>query len=388
MDAKQTFLIILEEQLTNQTLVKLTLSKPRKKGGNHAGWQNVFARLIELKGTTQLSCTFRYTTRDETKNFALTDVSSQIEAWLKDNFYNIDLFSEDMHWSLQTNKKNKSHLRSSALKTKKTVDKTHDHQKNRPIKNAKARPYLTALGIANKDGEILKSGQKKFKQINKYIELISHLLKEKPLQKGARIVDMGAGKGYLTFALYDYLVNEQGLDIKMTGIELRPKLVEQCNLIAIVNDFDKLEFIAQDIHEYQPDGGIDMLIALHACDTATDEALVKGINADASIIVVAPCCQKQVRRDMVVPEPLKPILQHGILLERQAELLTDSIRSLVLEAKGYRTKVFEFISTEHTPKNVMITATKHKPRPRAFEEIETIRAVFGVKKHFLLDLLF
>lgn len=387
MDAKQSFLHILEEQISKKTLVKLTLSKPIKKGEEHQDWQNVFARLIELKGDIQLSCTLRYKTRDETKNFALADAKKQIEDWLKDYFYNVDLFSEDTHWSLQTNKKNRSHLRSKALEIPKNADKTHDYQKKRPIQNAKTRPYLTALGIANKDGEILKSGQKKFKQINKYIELISHLLKEHPLPEGARIVDMGSGKGYLTFALYDYLVNEKGLNIKMTGIELRPKLVEQCKLIAIVNDFDELEFVAQDIHQYQPSGGIDMLIALHACDTATDEALAKGINADASIIVVAPCCQKQVRKDMIVPKELKPILQHGILLERQAELLTDSIRSLVLEAKGYKTKVFEFISTEHTPKNVMITATRSKERVDALDEIKTIRRMFGVSEHFLLNLL-
>lgn len=384
MKAKQQFLHILEEQLTRQQLVKLTLSKPRIKS---ADWKNIFARFVEIKGEQMLSCTLRYQTRDETKNFSPTLAAAQIAQWLEEDFFNADLFSANEHWTFQSNKKGKTHLRSKASSIKPVANQQHDHQKQRPILANKPRPYLTALGIANADGKILQHGQKKFRQINKYIELISHLLKEQPLPKGARIVDMGSGKGYLTFALYDYLVNEQGLDIKMTGIELRPNLVTQCNLIANVNDFDNLEFVAQDIHQYQPDGGIDMLIALHACDTATDEALTKGIHAKASIIIVAPCCQKQVRKDMIVPPALKPILQHGIHLERQAVLLTDSIRSLALEASGYSTKVFEFISTEHTPKNIMITATKSKARESAKKEIKTIMKTFGIQRHKLLELL-
>ncbi len=245
MTDKQHFLDILNDELSKNSFVKLTLSKRRQKGSE---WENVFARIIEIKGEKKLSCTLRYKTRDETKNYPLPLAATQISDWLAQDFYNADLFSENTHWSFQSNKKGKEHLRSQALQSKRKANQNHDHKKQRPIEEGKTRPYLTALGIANASGKILQQGQKKFRQINKYIELISHLLKESPLPKGARIVDMGSGKGYLTFALYDYLVNELGMDIKMTGIELRPNLVNQCNLIANVNDFEQLEFIAQDMH--------------------------------------------------------------------------------------------------------------------------------------------
>ncbi|MEL7221885.1 MAG: SAM-dependent methyltransferase, partial [Bacteroidota bacterium] len=258
--------------------------------------------------------------------------------------------------------------------------------KQRPL-SEQPRPYLHALGIANQEGKILQQGKRKFRQINKYIELIEHLLREQPLEPNARLVDMGSGKGYLTFALYDYLVNQKQQAVQMTGIELRQGLVDQCNGIAKKYNFNHLEFIAEDIHQYQPVGGIDMLIALHACDTATDEALAKGIRARANIIVVAPCCHKQVRKSMKPPASLTPMLQHGILLERQAEMLTDAIRSLLLEANGYKTKVFEFVGTEHTPKNVMITAVKSRVRKEAQAEIDQLKSSFGLSHHHLEQLL-
>lgn len=384
MDARPQFEQVLQEVLQAQQLTKLTLSKPRSK---QADLRNVFARLIELKGQVQLSCTFRYKHRDETKNYALATAAKELMAFLAQDFFNADLFTQNKHYAFQSNKKGKSHLRQAAFVAEKEVQLTHDHQKNRPLKTTEGKAYLSALGIANKAGKILQQGQKKFRQINKYIEIISHLLKEHPLKDQARIVDMGSGKGYLTFALYDYLKNEQELQLNMTGIELRPKLVDYCNSVAADNAFDTLSFVAQDIHAYQPTGGIDMLIALHACDTATDEAIAKGINAQAEVIVVAPCCQKQVRKDMSLTPALKPMLKHGILLERQAVMLTDSIRALVLEAYGYKTKVFEFISTEHTPKNLMITASKAKARPEALEEIKQLMELHAVKRHHLLELL-
>ncbi len=378
------WLAALKQSLTSQTLVKITLSKPRYKS---AEWRNAYGRLVEIKGKLQLSVTQRFATRDETYNFSLEEAMPAVEEWLEEHFLNADLFTTEHQYSLQSNKKGKAHLQKKKMVSKNEANREHDQVKNRPLSESEDRVYLFALGIANAEGRILKSGQRKFRQINKYIEIIGHLLEEHPLQAGAQIVDMGSGKGYLTFALYDYLVNEKKLPVKITGIELRPALVDLCNDIAENNGFDGLQFVAGDIHQYEPKGGIDMLIALHACDTATDEALAKGIRAGADLLVVAPCCQKQVRRDMSPPGDLKPVLQHGILLERQAELLTDGLRALYLEEAGYRTKVFEFISTEHTPKNVMITARRSEPKPAARQQIDVLKATFGIQRHHLEDLL-
>jgi len=383
MDAIATFLDHFSQALNKQQLSKLTLSKNRS---GQSDLKNIYARLVMIKEEPHLSCTLRFATRDETKNFSLTEAPAAIKQWLTEDFRQAELFTVSEQFSLMISKKGKGLLRSQTIANREPVSLAHNQEKQRPLAE-RPRPYLTSLGIAGQDGQILQNGRRKFRQINKYIELISHLLREQPLPKDARIVDMGSGKGYLTFGLYDYLVNETHLPIKMTGVELRPDLVKTCTTIAQQNKFEDLEFIAGDIHQYDPAGGIDMLIALHACDTATDEAIAKGIRAQAQLIIVAPCCHKQVRKAMRPPATLLPMLQHGILLERQAEMLTDAIRSLLLEAHGYKTKVFEFIGTEHTPKNVMITAIKSEPRPGALAEINQLKAQFGIERHHLEDLL-
>lgn len=177
---------------------------------------------------------------------------------------------------------------------------------------------------------------------------------------------------------------------QVTGIELRPALVEFCNKTAREAGFEGLHFVAEDIANYHPDR-LDLLIALHACDTATDLALAKGIHGKASIIVVAPCCHKQVRAEMHPHNEMAPLLRHGILEERQAEILTDGIRALLLESQGYRTQVFEFISTEHTAKNVMITAVGGPREARreneALEKVRALKSGFGIGEHYLEKLL-
>ena len=202
----------------------------------------------------------------------------------------------------------------------------------------------------------------------------------------AIIADFGSGKGYLTFALYDHLFNNLKMTPSVSGFELRENLTRFCNELAEKQPFSNLKFIAQDINDYQTER-LDMLIALHACDTATDVAIAKGIKANAKIIVVAPCCHKQIRKQLNVHNEMQPILKHGIMEERQAELLTDGIRALLMEAHGYKTKVFEFISTEHTPKNVMIVGIKSKAKNEALAQVESIKKHYGIEYHALERLI-
>jgi SAM-dependent methyltransferase len=375
-------------------LLKLTLSKPAH-GGDELP-RNRYARLVDIKGRTQLQITHRYNDREEVKNHPINAGLALMENALGHEYYNADLFSTTEKFSLIMSRKGNTRvLRQPSLhprprpnvslpKLSDLVVTEHNREKHRDI--PANRPYLQHLGITNANGEVLRDGKRKFKQINKFVEIIAALLREHPLPPGAHIVDMGSGSGYLTFALYDHLVNTLDLDVRITGVELRPKLVEKCAQIARKNGFKHLDFVEGYIDDYKPDR-LDMLIALHACDTATDDALYKGLLAKAEIMVVAPCCQKQVRRDMVVPDALKPLLNNGILLERQAAMLTDGLRALLLEAEGYKTKLFEFIPLEHTAKNVMITAIKGRKRPKALEEFRTLRKQFGVKKHYLRKLI-
>ena len=209
-----------------------------------------------------------------------------------------------------------------------------------------------------------------------------------------QVVDMGSGKGYLTFALYDYLVNILGRPATVVGVEFRKDLVDLCNRIAGTASFRNLRFEEGSIDEYNANDSLDILIALHACDTATDDAIAKGIEHNADLIVVAPCCHKQIRREIEtakVDNELDFLVKHGIFLERQAEMVTDGIRALILEYHGYHTKVFQFVSDTHTPKNVLIVGEKKSVSQQRREEIlmkiKTTKIFFGITYHHLERLL-
>ena len=232
--------------------------------------------------------------------------------------------------------------------------------------------------------------QDKYKQINKYIEIIDGIVKSVKFDSSFTVVDMGAGKGYLTFALYDYLYNTLKLSPNVIGVELRKQLVDDCNQVAGKSSFANLKFIEGTIENSELPS-IDMLIALHACDTATDDAICRGIKSNSKVIICAPCCHKQIRGQINPDNVMKSITQFGILKERQSEIVTDTIRALILEAYGYKTKVFEFIATEHTPKNVLIVGVKagkiEVPKKEILDQIQNIKKIFGIEYHFLEKLM-
>ena len=375
--SRERFVEKLAQSLQNQSFVKITLSKPE----GYSDLKNIYGRLVEIKKQARLSLTFRYKTRDEVKNYDFTEGSLFIAEQLGTTFFNADLWTTEADFSLQISKNGESKLsEKKPSNTEGSVLTQHNNEKTRRLDPK--QPYFHALEITDAKGVVTPTGQKKFRQIDKYIEIIESLVRETELPNDPIIVDMGSGKGYLTFALYDFLKNNLQKDPSVFGIELRPKLVEFCNNLSKKCNFDKLSFITQDINTFATNR-LDMLIALHACDTATDIAIAKGIKSDAKIIVVAPCCHKQLRKELNVSNEMQPILRHGIMEERQAELLTDGIRALLMEAHGYRTKIFEFISTEHTPKNVMIVGIKSKPKKEALAQVEAIKKHYGIAFHAL-----
>lgn len=380
--AVAAFIQALDESLQEQTFVKLTLSKNR---GALKDLKNIYGRLATIGGSAKLVLVERFETKDVTKNYDIPEGIPIIQEWLGASFLNADLWTTQADYSLQFNKKRKARLFEKAPAITTPPSREHDHQKSRLI--PADRPYLSHLGISNEGGSVLKSGQKKFKQINRYIELLDQMMQQVDFPKSPRVVDMGSGKGYLTFALYDHLRNNLQLQPEMTGIELRPALVEAGNQLAAALDFSTLHFHAGDIMEYQVEQ-LDLLIALHACDIATDLAIAKGIQANARMIVVAPCCHKQIRKEMACQSEMQAILQHGILEERQAELITDGMRALLMESRGYKTKIMEFISTEHTPKNLMIVGIQSKQvKKDALDQIDRIKNQFGIQQHYLESLL-
>lgn len=371
---KQEFIKALHSSLKDGSFIKISLSQYK---GGEKDLKSAFARKILIKKIEHLSFTYRYKTRDIVKNYDLDEAVRRMQALLDDGFEAATLFTAE--FDLQLNGR-------SSKPTQELPDSLdHDKTKNRLIA-AKGKDYLRALSITDASGAVLKNAQDKYRQINRYVELLSPLLK--PDVK--KVVDMGAGKGYLTFALYDYLISQKARP-SVVGVEYRQDMVDLCNKIAKESGFSGLSFEQGTIENYE-DSGTDVLIALHACDTATDDAIAKGINAGAELIVVAPCCHKQIRREMEKAKPhndVEFLTRHGIFMERQAEMVTDAIRALVLEYYGYSVKVFEFISDAHTPKNVMITAQKKsdKREEKVLQKIKDAKAYFGIGQHHLEKIL-
>lgn len=366
------------------TLVKMTLAKPRSKS---AELKNIYIRPVEIKKGVMLSFTYRYQTKDEVKNFVLEEAIKIIKEQLGSPFMKLHLFTIEEDFELSINKKGKGFLRSSSPRFTKAEMQQHDHQKKGWV-NSDAL-YLHRLEIADENGKVRPTKNDKFKQINKYIEITDSLINQIKGKDKLSIVDMGAGKGYLTFALYDYLKNFKKRNVDVLGVEMRKDLVDFCNQVSEESKFEGLAFAEGNIVDYNLPQ-TDVLIALHACDTATDDAIFKGIQADASLIVCAPCCHKQIRRQITAKAEDIPFLKYGILMERQAEMITDTIRALILELQGYESKVFEFISSEHTGKNLMIAAvksTKEIDEKNIQGKIDGLKKQYGIDFHYLEKLI-
>jgi len=378
---------LVSESFESNTLIKLTLSNKRNKADD---LNNVFVRPVVIKEQAVLSFVYRHETRDVTKNYPVAEAQDQLISLLTGTFFNADLFTSIADYSLLSNKRGNSKLLKKAASSVEIPVFRHDKIKQRLIA-AENNIYLRDLGVLTADWKVKADMQDKFKQINHYVEIVDDVLKTANLPDNFMVADMGSGKGYLTFALYDHLKKTVNKPFGMMGIELRPGLVETCNRIARQPGFDTLKFDTGSIVDATLPA-VNVLIALHACDTATDEAIFRGIKSGAEVIMVAPCCHKQIRKQINPANPLKEITRFGILEERQAEMLTDAIRALLLEAYGYKTRVFEFIATEHTPKNVMISAVKISagqlaPTPDILNRIKALKEMFGIQFHYLEKLL-
>ncbi len=303
------------------------------------------------------------------------------------------LFTTGALWQLEFNKKGEPRLtRGKASAGVSTAPVPHDRTKHHPLAAADT-PWLRALGLAGEDGRIRADATDKFRQINRYVELLLPLCEQAGLahRDPIRVHDMGSGKGYLTFAAWHAFTRNLGRRAEVTGIEARPALVELCNAAALAAGCDGLQFESGRIVD-STIPATDVLIALHACDTATDEALLRGIRAGAALIVVAPCCHKEIRPQLAAPPELEAVARHGIFAGRLADMVTDSLRALLLEANGYKVKVFEFIDATHTPKNTMLAAVRrHQPdeaaAAKARAEFTALKERFGIEHQHLETLL-
>jgi len=383
---EQQFLEAFQQAFETDHFDRLILSQYK---GELEQLEKMTFRVISLNEQKVLSCVYRYKNQDVTKNYPLNEALTQVTELLA-CCKQANLFTDQEELQLKKNKKKAMLTRSKAklASTKAKAEQGHDRVKQRYVDQDSV--FLQHLGITDQQGQIIPSMARKWKQINKFVEIFSGALAQiQPQEQGLRIVDFGSGKGYLTCALYDYM-QKHGQTPYVTGVELNPKMVEFCQNVAQQSGFNQLDFFQGDVRTYEPER-LDVMIALHACDVATDFAIHSGIRLNAQIIMCAPCCHKELRPQLQSPKVLSPMLQFGIHAGQQAEMLTDTIRALLLKAYGYETKVFEFVALEHTSKNKMILATKRKdyeqPDQVVLAQIQALKEMYGIQKHSLELLL-
>jgi len=395
------FVELCAASLRDGRFTSLLLTKHR---GPDPDLQRATVRPVMLRGEPHLSFTYRHDTRDITKNLAADAALRTVRDLLGPVFRDAHLHTHDEVIELVISQRGVCTLRKKPLPG---IDRSndlepapgkngHDREKQRWVDVT--RPFLTELGVTTAAHAVVPAMSRKWKQINKFVEVIagalraSHLLDEAPASgpgRPLRVVDFGAGKGYLTFAVHDHLRQLPGITPEVTGVELRPDMVRLGNAVVGKLGLVGLRFDEGDVRSQAP-RPIDLMIALHACDTATDHAIDLGVRGGASVIVCSPCCHKELRPQLLSPHPLRPILQHGVHLGQQAEMLTDGLRAMLLDACGYDTQVFEFVALEHTQKNKMILAVKRsqpQPADTVWAQVDEIKAFYGIREQCLENLL-
>ena len=399
-EPRRRFKDLLGQSLQAGLPLKLVLSRYR---GTEPDLQRVQARPLVIRGDRCVSFVYRYRSRDVTVNLPSSQALQRVDELLASGFSQANLQAGGIDAQLGISKRGKALFRAgeAAGDGPAGAHQPHAHNREKHRLLSLERPFLRALGVTDNLGHLIPSMARKWKQINRFIEVFHDAWRSSGLkqrQAPLRLIDFGSGKGYLTFALHDYLRNTLGVEARTSGVEMRGDLVATCNAACAALGIDDLAFIEGDIASHvaeapnaaQDDASYDVMIALHACDTATDDAIHQGIRAGAAIVMCAPCCHKQLRPQLLSPHPLRPILQHGIHLGQEAEMVTDGLRAMLLEACGYDTQVFEFIALEHTSKNKMILAVKKAaPRPAApiLAQIEEIKTFYGIREQRLESLL-
>ena len=358
VDYKQ---LVRAKILARESLIRAVFTGQQK--GSAQSWVKVVVRPVELKGQIHLQFSYFDEKKDITKNY-LEEAEAKVNELLALPFRNIFIESSAGNLQVNVSKKGKA-LVNETKPTKATTDLAHDRQKNKILTAENATPFLKAIGILTEDGRIRADMQRKFKQINEFLRLVDET-GSLPAHSGQliHVVDFGCGSGHLTFAMYFYLREILQLDAHVTGVDIKRELMDQLQTKSEALGWSQLQFQTGYIADYDSDIQPEIVLALHACDTATDDALAKGIGWGSKLIICAPCCQHELQEQMArteMPDPLAPIFQHGIFFERMGDILTDTFRANILRIMGYRTDITEFVPIEHTGKNLMIRSVKTSP---------------------------
>ena len=366
----------------NETLIRVILSNPSSKDGVI----KICARPM-LKNKSLLFQIEEYTkTQVFHKNLTAGDASSYLTGKLSSDtssqtasFKNALVETKSFTANVLVSKKGtitiKKKMNASPKQTK--ISLSHNRKKKYILEEGIPVPFLIDLGVMTQNGNIINAHYDKFRQINRFLEYIEDILPSLPTGRELRILDFGCEKSYLTFAIYYYLKVLKGYPVRITGLDLKEDVIRHCNELAVKYGYDKLEFLCGDIAYYDGCSQVDMVVTLHACDTATDYALAKAVGWGAKVILSVPCCQHELNKQMK-NDLLSPVLHYGILKERMAALMTDGLRAQILEANGYRTQILEFIDMAHTPKNLLIRAVYNGHCADNKAQINELLAAFDV----------
>ena len=366
----------------NETLIRVILSNPSSKDGVI----KICARPM-LKNKSLLFQIEEYTkTQVFHKNLTAGDAGSYLTGKLSSDtssqtasFKNALVETQSFTANVLVSKKGtitiKKKMNASAKQPK--ISLSHNRKKKYILEEGIPVPFLIDLGVMTQNGNIINAHYDKFRQINRFLEYIEDILPSLPTDRELRILDFGCGKSYLTFAIYYYLKVLKGYPVRITGLDLKEDVIRHCNELAVKYGYDKLEFLCGDIAYYDGCSQVDMVVTLHACDTATDYALAKAVGWGAKVILSVPCCQHELNKQMK-NDLLSPVLHYGILKERMAALMTDGLRAQILEANGYRTQILEFIDMAHTPKNLLIRAVYNGHCADNKDQINELLAAFDV----------
>jgi len=343
---------LIEETINKESIIYAVFSGIRNK--SEKTFNKVTIKKVTIQNEIKHQFEYFYDKNVEHKNLTSNETKNEMSKLLETYFKQAIINTIDYDYHIIINKKGDAKINKKAP-TKKFEEVSHNRKKNYILNEGEKSTFLIELGIMTDQGKIINSKYDKFKQINRYLELVSDCIPYLDKNKTIKIIDFGCGKAYLTFALYDYLVLKMGYNVEIVGLDLKENVIRFCSNLAKKLNYDDLRFEQGDIKGFNQFDNVDMVISLHACNTATDEALAKAVNWGAKVILAVPCCQHEFLKK-IKNEKMIPMMKFGIIKEKLASLLTDSVRANVLEIMGYRTQVLEFIDMEHTPKNIMIRA--------------------------------
>lgn len=371
---------IIKNSLSENKFIYGVFTTPRNKTENP--YKKITARPVSVKGKNIIQLE-KFTDKQAFhENFPYDEAVEKIVNLIINEYRNINIFTEDSDFQFMVSKKGSVKVTEKEPSKKQNIDE-HNKKKQYIIPEHERCDFLSYLGVMNNDGDVYAKKYDKFKQINKFLEIVDDSLKDIKLEDDFMIIDFGCGKAYLTFALYYYFYFIRNVKVKIIGLDLKEEVIAFCNETAEKLNYNHLEFMYGDIRDFEYKSEVDMIVTLHACDNATDAALVKAVKWNTDIILSVPCCQHEFY-DKIENSNLEPMLKHGLIKERVSSLVTDSLRSLFLETKGYKVQLMEFISMEHTPKNILIRAVKtNKDTKKSEEEYENFKKFWNLNDLFI-----